>query len=331
MKSLLPFLGVVGLVIVALVGVELLDLRYLFGVIIPYAAFIIFMAGVILRILKWGRSAVPFSIPTTSGQQKSFPWIKQSRFDNPSNNLEVIGRMALEVLLFRSLFGNTSTSLKEDERRLVHGSSKWLWMAGLAFHWSFFIVVFRHLRLFIDPVPSVLYLVDSLDGLMQLGVPVLYWTGLVLLISATYLFIRRSVIPQVRYISLPNDYFPLFLIIGIALSGLLMRYFLKVDIIYVKNLTIGLFSINPTITPGIGLIFYIHLFLVSVLLVYFPFSKLMHAAGVFLSPTRNMPNNSRRVRHINPWNYPVKVHTYEEYEDDFRDKMKKVNIPVEKE
>ncbi|MBF0457038.1 MAG: sulfate reduction electron transfer complex DsrMKJOP subunit DsrM [Nitrospirae bacterium] len=331
MKILLPFLGVMGLVIVAFVGVELLNLQYLFGVIIPYVAFITFMVGVALRVLKWGKSAVPFCIPTTSGQQKSFSWIKHNRFDNPSNNLEVVGRMALEVLLFRSLFSNTASSLKKEEGDLVHGSSKWLWIAGLAFHWSFFILVFRHLRLFIDPIPPMLYLVDSLDGLMQVGVPVLYWTGLIFLISATYLFIRRAVIPQVRYLSLPNDHFPLLLLIVIALTGLVMRYFIKVDIIYVKDLTIGLFKLNPVISHHLGLIFYIHLFMVSVLLIYFPFSKLMHAAGVFLSPTRNMPNNSRRIRHINPWNYPVKVHSYEEYEDDFREKMKGVGIPVEKE
>jgi hypothetical protein len=57
----------------------------------------------------------------------------------------------------------------------------------------------------------------------------------------------------------------------------------------------------------------------------------MHIGGVFLSPTRNLANNNRMVRHINPWNAPVKVHTYEEYEDDFRDKMKAAGIPVEKE
>ena len=76
--------------------------------------------------------------------------------------------------------------------------------------------------------------------------------------------------------------------------------------------------------------FYGHLFLVCVLLAYFPVSKLTHMAGVFLSPTRNMANSNRRVRHINPWDYPVKVHTYAEYEDDLRDKMKVAGIPVEK-
>ena len=79
------------------------------------------------------------------------------------------------------------------------------------------------------------------------------------------------------------------------------------------------------------MIFYLHLFLVSFLLAYFPMSKLVHMGGVFLSPTRNLANDSRMRRHVNPWNYPVKVHTYEEYEDEFREKMKAAGIPVDKE
>jgi hypothetical protein len=105
---------------------------------------------------------------------------------------------------------------------------------------------------------------------------------------------------------------------------------LSVDIVRVKELAIGLFSFHPTMPEGIGTIFFIHIFLVSILIAYFPFSKLMHMAGIFLSPTRNLSNNSRFVRHTNPWDYPVKVHTYEEYEDEFREKMVEVDLPVEK-
>ena len=93
----------------------------------------------------------------------------------------------------------------------------------------------------------------------------------------------------------------------------------------------GIISFHPVIPQGIGVLFYIHLFLVSILLAYFPFSKLMHAPGLFLSPTRNLANDSRARRHINPWGYPVKVHTYEEYEDEFRDAMKEAGVPVERE
>jgi nitrate reductase gamma subunit len=90
-------------------------------------------------------------------------------------------------------------------------------------------------------------------------------------------------------------------------------------------------SFKPAIPKGVHWFFFLHLTLVATLIAYFPFSKLMHAGGVFLSPTRNLANNNRMVRHVNPWNAPVKVHTYEEYEDDFRDKMKAAGLPVEKE
>jgi nitrate reductase gamma subunit len=153
----------------------------------------------------------------------------------------------------------------------------------------------------------------------------------VLLAAVTFLFIRRIVIPHVKYISLPADFFPLFLIFGIAFTGILMRYFSKVNIRAAKELALGLVSFHPTIPQGIGPVFYVHLFFVCILLAYFPFSKLMHMGGVFLSPTRNLPCNTRAVRHVNPWNYPVEVHTYEEYEEEFREKMIEAGLPVEKE
>jgi nitrate reductase gamma subunit len=148
------------------------------------------------------------------------------------------------------------------------------------------------------------------------------------------LFGRRLVSRHVRYISLNNDYFPLALILAIAVTGILMRYFLRtdIDIVNIKKLAMGLVTFSPVIGAKIGSIFYIHLFLVSTLLVYFPFSKLMHMGGVFMSPTRNMANNSRAVRHINPWNDPeIKPHSYAGYEDEFREFMVDAGIPVEKE
>jgi len=84
------------------------------------------------------------------------------------------------------------------------------------------------------------------------------------------------------------------------------------------------------VPDGIGVIFYIHLFTLCVLISYFPFSKLTHMAGIFLSPTRNLANNSRFIRHVNPWNYTVKFHTYAAYEDDFREKMIEAGLPVDK-
>ena len=330
MGSIFAFSAVVALALIAYLGVKGAGLYLLFGVIVPYVAIATFVLGFIYRVLKWAGSPVPFCIPSTCGQQKSLPWIKQAKLENPSGTLGVIGRMALEVFFFRSLFRNLKTQMK-DGGKLVYGEAKWLWLAGLAFHWSFLIILVRHLRFFIGQVPFPIKMVEVLDSFLQIGVPLLYITDAVILAAVTYLFLRRVLIPQVRYISLPADYFPLFLILGVVASGILMRYFLKVNIVGVKMLAMSLVSFAPSVPEGIGVIFYIHLFLISTLFAYFPFSKLMHMGGVFLSPTRNMANDSRMKRHINPWNYPVHVHTYEEYENDFREKMKEAGIPVEKE
>lgn len=330
MTAFVSFVAVVLLALAAYAGASVPGLRTLFGIWIPYAAFVIFVVGMIARILKWAGAPVPFRIPTTTGQQKSLPWIKDSKIESPSTGLGVIARMALEVLFFRSLFRNIKTQL-HDGGRLAYGEAKWLWLAGLAFHYSFAVILFRHLRFFIEKVPVPVQTVDALDSFLQVGAPLLYMTDIVLLGAVTYLFVRRVGIPQVRYISLMADYFPLFLIFGIGVTGVLMRYFMKTDIVGVKVMAMGLISFSPAVPETIGPIFFAHLFLLSILFVYFPFSKLVHMGGVFLSPTRNLANNSRMKRHINPWNYPVHVHTYEEYENDFRDKMKDAGLPVEKE
>lgn len=330
MRILLPLAAVLLLVIIGVLGVAGAHLQVLFGVLVPYAALALFIVGVIYRVVLWGRSPQPFSIATTAGQQKSLPWIKQNKLENPSSSGGVVGRMLMEVFFFRSLFRNLKMELTPDNK-VVYGSAKWLWLAGLAFHYSFLVVLLRHMRFFTQPAPAFATLLEGLDGFLQIGAPRLLVTGVVLLAAATYLLLRRLYIRQVRYISLAADYFPLFLIMAIALSGIIMRYFLKTDIVGVKTLIMGLVRFHPVIPEGVGTIFYVHLLLVSTLFAYFPFSKLMHMGGVFMSPTRNMQANTREVRYVNPWNYPVHVHTYEEYENDFREKLKMAEIPVEKE
>ncbi|MDH3566737.1 MAG: sulfate reduction electron transfer complex DsrMKJOP subunit DsrM [Desulfobacteraceae bacterium] len=322
-------IAVIILFLLAYVGVKFPGGEVFFGIIIPYLALIIFILGFINRVIDWARSPVPFRIPTTCGQQKSLPWIKSANIDNPSTTGGVVVRMILEVVFLRSLFRNTKCELKEGDK-ISYEWEKWLWLFSLTFHWAFFTVLFRHLRFFTEPVPACVQLLEKLDGFLQIGLPGLMLSGVALLAAVTFLFLRRILIPQVKYISLGSDYFPLFLIFGIAFTGILMRYFTKVDIVGVKEFTMSLVTLNPHVIKGIGGVFYVHLFFVSVLLVYFPFSKLMHLGGIFMSPTRNLVNNSRAKRHVNPWNYPVKIHTYDAYEDEFREKMIEANLPVEK-
>lgn len=305
--------------------------RILFGIVIPYVAIVIFAGGVIYRVMKWAKAPVPFRIPTSCGQQRSLPWIKSSPLDNPYTIWGVIGRMALEVLCFRSLFRNTKTELRNGPR-LSYGTNIYLWLGALAFHWSFLIIVLRHLRFFTDPVPGFVHLLESTDGFFQIGLPLLYLTDIGIVLGLTYLFLRRILDSKLRYISLLADYFPLLLILAIALTGMTIRYTpMRADIVGVKELAMGLATLHPTAPAGIGCLFYIHLFLVCTLIAYFPFSKLMHIFGIFLSPTRNLANTNRMERHINPWNYPVNIHTYAEWEDEFRDKIKGAGLPLDKE
>lgn len=325
----ISLLAVIVLGCAAWFGAQYSSLQYLFGLALPMIAVPVFLAGFIWRIVDWAKSPVPFPIPTTGGQQRSLDWIKPNRLDSPYTKVATVGRMVLEVLLFRSLFRNTNMELQQGPR-LVYYSSKWLWLFALIFHYCFAVILFRHFRFFMDPVPLAISVTEFLDGIMQVGVPRLYATDALIIAALIFLFMRRLINPKVRYISLSNDYFPLFLLFGVAGSGIFMRYFDKVDIAAVKELTMGLATFHPHLPAGIGAMFFVHIFFVSVLLMYFPFSKLMHMGGVFLSPTRNMPNNTRAVRHVNPWNPPKKHRTYAEYEDEFRDLMAEAGLPLEK-
>ena len=330
-KYLIPLTAVFLLFLVAYTGVEGAGLQWFFGIVFPYVAIIAFLAGFVYKVLGWASSAVPFKIPTTCGQQKSLPWIKHNAIDNPDTSTGVFVRMILEIFLFRSLFRNTKAAFNRNaSNSLSYSWEIFLWVGALAFHYSFLVVVLRHFRFFTSPVPSCLTMLEYVDGIVQLGLPGLFLSGVVLLAATLFLLARRIFDAKVTYISQAADYFPLFLIIGIAATGLSMRYFTKVDIIDIKTLTMGLVTFNWTIPEGIGGLFYGHLFLVSILFAYFPLSKLMHMGGIFLSPTRNMATNTRAKRHINPWNYDVETHTYAQYEDHFREKMIEAGLPVDK-
>ena len=322
-------LAVIALFLLAYLGVEVAGLELLFGIVIPYVAVAAFLAGVVYRVMGWARSAVPFRIPSTCGQQKSLPWIKASRVDSPYTTGGVVARLALEILLFRSLLKNEKVELQEPTK-ILFKTSTLLWLGAMAFHWSFLIILLRHLRLFLEPVPSLIVILQRVDSVLQGLFPVLYITDIIIVIALAYLFLRRVIYPQIRYISLPSDYFVILIIAGIAFSGILLRLIYRVDLVQVKGWVLSMLRFHPVLPQGVNLLFYIHLFFISLLIAYFPLSKLMHMPGIFLSPTKNLRNTSRNDRHFNPWDHPVKVHTYEEYEEEFREPMKEVGLPVEK-
>lgn len=192
----------------------------------------------------------------------------------PTTRSGVAFRLAREVVLFESLFK----------------SNKWIWAFGWLFHAALVLVLLRHLRYFIDPVWGVIVLVQ----------PFGLYAGFAMVAGLLGLWARRFLVPRVRYISAPSDHLMLALIVGIGVSGLAMRYVARTDIVAVKAFFRGLMSFNVQPLPADPVLL-IHLALVAVLMIVFPFSKLLHAPGVFFSPTRNQVDDPRERRHIAAW------------------------------
>ena len=188
------------------------------GVWLPGVALGVFVVGVVVNVVGWCNAPVPFRITSVAGQQASLPWIRHSPLDSPRNGREAALRVALDVLLFRSLFRNTS--VRRDGKRLpFYTSERLLWAAALAFHYALLIVVVRHLRFFFDPPPAVLAVIDRVDGFFQLTVPTFFASDVVLLGGLLFLLGRRLIDRRMRYLSLAADYFPLFLLVGDRRDG----------------------------------------------------------------------------------------------------------------
>lgn len=329
-RALYALVFVLILILIPIIGVGVLRLDRLFLVFIPYLSIAIFLFGLIYRLLKWGSSPQPFRIPLTAGQQRSLSFVRSSFIENPYNKLGVFLRMLFEILFFRSLLRNEKAEIHES-RYLRFISKKWLWFFAIIFHYSLLAIFLRHFRFFLEPIPELISKISKLDNLFEILSPSIPLSEILVILGLIFLILRRLISSQIRYISLVEDYFALFLIGSVVLTGIMLRYFFRVDLLEVKTYSLGIFKMDPVIPKSQGITFSVHIFLVSFLFAYFPFGKLLHAPGVFFSPTRNLENNSREKRHVNPWDYPVKVRTYEEWEDEFREMMKEANIPLEKE
>jgi nitrate reductase gamma subunit len=196
----------------------------------------------------------------------------------PTTRLGVVARMVREVTVFESLFK----------------SNKWTWLFGWLFHLCLFVELLWHLRYFTEPV--------------WFFVPLLQWfivfTGLGMVAGLLGLWGRRFVVDRVRYISNLSDHLMLALLVGIGVSGLSMKYLARTDIVSLKAFFQGLMTFNWQPLPADPALL-VHLTLVATLMIVFPVSKLLHAPGVFFSPTRNQVDNSREKRWVAGWSAKI--------------------------
>ena len=183
-------------------------------------------------------------------------------------------RILREVVLFESLFK----------------ANKWIWLFGYMFHGALLLAMMRHLRYFIHPVWDWVVLVQ----------PFGLYAGFAMLAGLGALWFRRIFVQRIRYISGPSDHLMLVLLIGITASGLAMSYVSRTDIVALKQFMLGLMRLNWQPLPDDPILM-AHLGMVIALMIVFPFSKLLHAPGLFFSPTRNQVDNAREKRHLAPW------------------------------
>ncbi len=196
----------------------------------------------------------------------------------PKTRAGVVLRMVKEVTLFESLFK----------------ANKWIWLFGWIFHFALLLVLLRHLRYFTEPV----------WGWVALIQPFGLYAGFAMLAGLAGLWARRFLVDRVRYISSPSDHLMLALLVAIAASGLAVKYLAPTDIVALKAFFLGLMVFDWQPLPADPALL-VHLVLVAALMIVFPLSKLLHAPGVFFSPTRNQVDNSRERRHVAGWSAQI--------------------------
>lgn len=192
----------------------------------------------------------------------------------PTTTSGVALRLTREVVFFESLFK----------------ANKWTWLFGWLFHAALLLVLLRHLRYFQQPVWTPIVWVQAF-GL---------YAGFAMVLGLAGLWARRFLVDRVRYISTPSDHLHLALLLAIGASGLGMRFVAPTDIVALKAFMLGLMRFDLQPLPADPLLL-LHLSLVALLMLIFPISKLMHAPGLFFSPTRNQADTSREVRHLAAW------------------------------
>ncbi len=224
-----------------------------------YGAAAVLVFGLGFRIWQYATTPAPLKIPTTPA---------------PVTKGGVVLRLLREVVLFESLFK----------------ANKWIWVFGWLFHAALLVVLVRHLRYFIEPVWTVVALIQ----------PIGVYAGFAMVAGLVGLWARRILVPRIRYISAPSDHLMLLLLIAIGASGLVMKYFVRTDIVALKAFFLGLLRFDWQPLPADPVLL-VHLGLVALLMIIFPFSKLLHVPGLFFSPSRNQVDNPRERRHLADW------------------------------
>jgi len=225
---------------------------FFIGQVFPYIAAGVFIVGMAWRIGTWLKAPVPFQL---------------TLFPAPSSTAGQVAAVGEELLLFKSL------------RRGDKGLWLWAWLM----HVSLAMIIGGHIVgiYFLTQQFTMIGLTPADSSRLSALLGII--AGGVFFVSLLVLLYRRTAIPEVKRLSDPADYFDIMLLLAIVVSGMHMRVTsIEVDLPAIRTYLGALLAFRPIPIPH-EWVFVSHYFLINVLLLYFPFSKLIHLAGFIVN------------------------------------------------
>jgi nitrate reductase gamma subunit len=223
----------------------------LIGRILPVVTVFVFIVGMANQFRVWSRLPAP----------------KMTLFPAPATGSERFSDLLKETFLFSSLFRGDRS----------------LWVIGWVFHAALALIVVGHLRV-VSWLPDQLLAalgmsaasIDRMSSMSGTG------AGVIILVTALFLIRRRLIVPRVREISDAGDYLAMFLITAIVVTGDAMRLFLHFDLATTRDYFYGMLTLSAAPVPSEPW-FLVHFLLGQLLIIYMPFSKLLHFGGIYFT------------------------------------------------
>ena len=137
-------------------------------------------------------------------------------------------------------------------------TNKILWFGEWIFHYAFLFVLLRHVRYFLYPVP------EWIVNFQPAGI----YAGYVLTLSLLYILIVKLVIDKKTYFSSYN-FFLLFLLFIISLTGIVMKNFVRPDVVDIKHFVMSTMFFKPGPAPQ-SFLFALHFIVTSIFIASLP-------------------------------------------------------------
>jgi len=228
--------------------------RILVGGILPYVAIVVFLAAMANRVYVWRKLPAP--------AMTLFPAAETSS----ANTINTIK----EVTFFRSLFRG----------------DRLLWSIAWVFHVVLALVFVGHFRVFGNVDGWLMSAGMTESGIQVMSGSVGGAAGVIILLTALFLLIRRFVIPRVREITSFGDIFALALIGLILITGNMMRFGAEhFNLTLTREYFASLVTLSGVSDAAVlqNNMFVVHFGLALLLIMYIPFSKILHFGGIFFT------------------------------------------------